>query len=232
MTQFLFNFHHSSSSKFGPDFKVIYLARDPRGSINSLLQSPESEVNKKFTSIAFSCNRLYRDILAVEKVKRNAKIKHRLKVVRYEDIVEYPRELVKNIYSFISATTLVSYGLKYVEEHQMNNIDLSKYYVVPKTHRHDKSSGLNKRGGTITYSNALSNTRKTNISMSLLKRSMIRYKMFKGYVDRHGVDTDVTEIESNRFEPNHWKDELPRNYLQKIQQDIKCMYSMKLLGYM
>jgi hypothetical protein len=56
--------------------------------------------------------------------------------------------------------------------------------------------------------------------------------MFKGYVDRHGVDTDVTEIESNRFEPNHWKDELPRNYLQKIQQDIKCMYSMKLLGYM
>ena len=114
----------------------------------------------------------------------------------------------------------------------MNNIDLSKYYVVPKTSKHGKLSGLTKREGTVTHSKILSDTRKSSISTSLPRSSMIKYKRLKRYVGRPRVDTFHSENSLKYFEPNHWKDELPQDYIYKIQHDINCSYSMKLLGYL
>ena len=140
--KYFFDIYYSGSSKFGPDFKVLYLARDPRGSINSLLQSPETERNIKFTNITFSCHRLYTDILALEILMNTPQIKHRIKVVRYEDLVRYPKKMAKNMYSFIGATKFVESAEEYINEHQMNDLDLSRYYVFPKKLKYRKSSSL------------------------------------------------------------------------------------------
>ena len=124
----MFRFNFSQSSVFGQSFKVIYLARDPRGSINSLIQSQESSSNGIFTNVTYTCNRLYRDIKAVEEISRNNQIKGRLMVVKYEDLIDHPKDVAKNIYSFLGAKNFLSHAIQYIDEHHLNERNLHHYY--------------------------------------------------------------------------------------------------------
>ena len=180
---FLLNF--STSSVFGPNFKVIYLNRDPRGSINSLLQSPELSSNRKFVNVTHTCDRLYRDSQVIKEVLGNNLLKHRLKVVNYEDLIEHPKYLSKILYLFLGADNFLSHAYEYIDEHQLNSKNLHHYYSDLGKETHLK------------------------LSQSISKNILSKY-----------------------FGPNSWKDELPKEYLNKINTESSCVTSMKIFGYL
>lgn len=113
---------------FGPNFNVIYLARDPRGSINSLLQSPELNSNRKFANVTYTCDRLNRDSQAIKQILENNHIKHRLRIVKYEDLIDHPKYLLKSLYLFLGAENFLSHAIEYIDEHQLNSNNLDHYY--------------------------------------------------------------------------------------------------------
>ena len=148
----MFHFHFSHSSVFGQNFKVLYLARDPRGSVNSLIQSQESISNGIFTNVTYTCNRLYRDILAVEEILRNNQIKGRLMVVKYEDLIDHSKTLAKNIYSFLGATNFLSHAVQYIDEHHLNERNLHHYYSDLKNETHlEFSQSINKKSTSSAF---------------------------------------------------------------------------------
>lgn len=128
------------------------MARDPRGSINSLIQSQELSSNEIFTNVTFTCNRLYRDILAVEEILRNNQIKSRLMVVKYEDFLDQPKNLAKTIYSFLGANNFLSYAIQYIDEHHLNERSLHHYYSDFKNETHlEFSQSINKKSTSSAF---------------------------------------------------------------------------------
>ena len=131
---------------------MIYLARDPRGSINSLIQSQETSSNEMFKNVTYTCNRLYRDILAVEEILRNNQIKGRLMVVKYEDLIDHSKTLAKNIYSFLGATNFLSHAVQYIDEHHLNERNLHHYYSDLKNETHlEFSQSINKKSTSSAF---------------------------------------------------------------------------------
>ena len=140
---------------------MIYLARDPRGSINSLLQSPEINSNRQFANVKYSCKRLHSDIQAVEENSKTKQFKNRIKVLRYEDVIEHPKHLAYIIYSFLGATNYLSHAMQFIDDHHLNAKELHHYYSDLKTGKHlissqsDKRSFLSKGFGPNSWKNEL-----------------------------------------------------------------------------
>ena len=140
---------------------MIYLARDPRGSINSLLQSPEINANRKFANVKYTCKRLYSDIQAVEENLRKMQFRDRIKVLRYEDVVEHPKHLAYIIYSFLGAANFLSHAIQFIDDHHLNAKELHHYYSDISTGKHlisnqsDMKTFLSKAFGPNSWKNEL-----------------------------------------------------------------------------
>ena len=66
--------------------------------------------------------------------------KDRIKVLRYEDVIEHPKHLAYIIYSFLSATNFLSHAMQFIDDHQLNAKELQHYYSDLKTGKHLISS--------------------------------------------------------------------------------------------
>ena len=108
--------------------------------MNSLLQSPEINSNRKFANVKYTCKRLYSDIQAVRENSMTTQFKDRIKVLRYEDVIEHPKHLAYIIYSFLSATNFLSHAMQFIDDHQLNAKELQHYYSDLKTGKHLISS--------------------------------------------------------------------------------------------
>ena len=215
---------------------MIYLTRDPRGSINSLLQSPEFWTGQKFANVTFACDRLHSDIQAANEILKNGKINSRFKVVRYEDIVDRSTETVSSIYSFIGAKILLPYAFQYIDEHQMNAIDIDQYYSIPNHHNHSLSLKIINPKERNLYVNALFKTGKLKSSsthnISNSNNSVLEQAILQAFISREITNKYYSQNRIRGFKHDHWKHELPKDYLYNIEHQSNCIQSMKILGYM
>ena len=227
----IFVFIFSKSSQLGPDFKIIYLARDPRASINSLLQSPSLQEGQDFQNTSLFCDRLYNDIVAAEIILRTKHLGPRFKVVKYEDILSEPRQVISSLFEFVGAKKkYLKNAFQYIDDHQANAQDLSQYYTIAnhtsyfKTRKAIHGNEGNSPGekfrsvGSVEARNILDRT------SDFLKKNLMAYiARFK----HQGSQDENFET----FSPTHWKYELPKNYLYAIQHQKNCTDAMKILEY-
>ena len=215
----------------GPDFKVIYLARDPRASINSLLQSPSLQEGQDFKNTSLFCDRLYNDIVAAEIILRTKHLGPRLKIIKYEDMVSQPKQVISSLFEFVGAKKkYLRNAFQYIDDYQANAQDLSQYYTIAnhtsyfKTrkviHGNERNSPEDKLRsvGSVEARNILSMT------SNFLKKNLMSY--IARFKHKGGQDRDF-----ETFSPNHWKYELPKDYLYAIQHQKNCTHAMKILKY-
>ena len=51
-------------------------------------------------------------------------------LMKYEDLVSYPREMAVKLYRFINASEDIDYAFQYLESHHKNNQHNSKYVHI------------------------------------------------------------------------------------------------------
>ncbi|XP_059177487.1 carbohydrate sulfotransferase 4-like [Physella acuta] len=83
-----------------PDFKVLYLVRDPRGTVRSQNQLGEFDWTILNNYTKSFCERVRSDIHVSKTVFH--KFPHRVMQVRYEDIIENPIARTQQLYGFIN----------------------------------------------------------------------------------------------------------------------------------
>ena len=224
-------FIFSKSSPLGTDFKVIYLARDPRASINSLLQSPSLQDKQDFQNTSLFCDRLYNDIVAAEIILRTKHLGPRFKVMKYEDLLSQPKQVISSLFEFVVAKKeYLRNAFQYIDEHQANAQDLSQYYTIAnhtsyfKTrkaiHGNEQNSPEDKfrSVGSVEARNILTMT------SDFLKKKLMAYISRFKHQSSHDENFET-------FSPNHWKYELPKDYLYAIQHQTNCTHAMKILEY-
>ena len=107
------------------------MARDPRASINSLLQSPALQEGQDFQNTSLFCDRLYNDIVAAEIILRTKHLGHRFKIMKYEDVLSKPRQVIPSLFEFVAAKKeYLRNAFQYIDDHQANAQDLSQYYTI------------------------------------------------------------------------------------------------------
>jgi len=82
-----------------PQFKIIYLLRDPRATVKSQSKFGVVRMNFLQEDVMRYCNRVYKDVAMVEEY--NNKYPNKIKTVFYEDIAKDPIGEFKSIYDFI-----------------------------------------------------------------------------------------------------------------------------------
>ena len=224
-------FIFSKSSQLGPDFKVLYLARDPRASVNSLLQSPSLQEGQDFQNTSLFCDRLYNDIVAAEIILRTKNLRPRFKVVKYEDILSQPKQVISSLFEFVGAKKeYLRNAFQYIDDHQANAQDLSKYYTIANHTSYFKTRKAIHGNDTNSPEEKLRSTGYVEQRKILTMASQFLKKNLMAYIARfkHQVRNDEN---FKKFSHNHWQYELPKDYLYAIQHQKTCTHAMKILEY-
>ena len=226
-----FIFIFSKSSQTGPDFKVIYLARDPRASINSLLQSPSLQDSQGYQNTSLFCDRLYNDIVAAEIILRTKHLRPRFKVIKYEDILSQPKQVISSLFEFVGAKKdYLKNAFQYIDDHQANAQDLSQYYTIANHASYFKTRkaihGNERNSPEEKFESVGSVEARSILTMTsdFLKKNLMAYIARFKHQGSHGGNFKT-------FSPNHWKYELPKDYLYAIRHQKNCAHAMKILQY-
>ncbi|XP_042237430.1 carbohydrate sulfotransferase 1-like [Homarus americanus] len=92
-----------------PDIKVVHLVRDPRGILNSVKKGGRLWSNNN-RNVALQCANIENDLL-LEDLGPSRYLR-----VRYEDLVEYPAEETRRIFTFMGVN-MTSNVLTYLQKH-------------------------------------------------------------------------------------------------------------------
>ena len=205
------------------------MARDPRASINSLLQSPSLQEDFQNTSIF--CDRLYNDIVASEIILNTKHLGPRFKVVKYEDILSQPKQVISSLFEFVGAKKeyLIN-AFQYIDDHQANAQDLSQYYTISnhtsyfKTRKTIHGNGTNSPEVKFRSTGYGEQKKILTMASDFLKKNLMAYIARFRHQGSHDENLKT-------FSPNHWKYELPKDYLYAIQHQKNCTHAMKILEY-
>lgn len=90
-----------------PNLKILFVLRDPRGIVNSRIETPwfpvsRDKPNEVRDNINSLCYKMVSDVKMVQSIKRN--YPGRLIDFRLEDIVKNPSEIFDKIFDFMNAT--------------------------------------------------------------------------------------------------------------------------------
>jgi hypothetical protein len=89
--------------KYYPDARFICMIREPRNTVSSILNMSEKSQNKSIIAMAL----LYNEIVSIiQSISYNKNVR----IVRYEDLVENPHKILKEICDYLE----ISFDLKYL----------------------------------------------------------------------------------------------------------------------
>ena len=142
---------------------------------------------------------------------------------------------MKTLYEFIDAEKLFSYPLKYIDDHRLDDhADVSDNALSALNDRNISLKTINSKereayvialvkAGRLKSSAIQSSSNSNEMVLEeAIKKASINEDNIKHY---YGQDSLVT------FKHDHWRNELPQEYLTDIEKQYNCIHSMKILGY-
>jgi len=260
------------------NFHVVYLARDPRGIINSV-KSLKDQWPERFLNPQHICSRLLNDSLY-----QNNHTIPQLKVLRYEDIANNPQKELTDISEYFNLT-LVDETKNFVAEHNSAKWQEKTGTWSPK-HRKIKEDGVGdifqtlakkrlfakeseelKEDVIVVDEKISKNTKEQNVDYddddhvsdyydangkiaTLRKKRSIRIDNFKKQINnqkkiskrvrRSNRKTDLDPLgrsyyfstyRRKGFSPDHWRQQLSKDFLSKIANETSCTAVLEAFGY-
>jgi len=260
------------------NFHVVYLARDPRGIINSV-KSLKDQWPERFLNPQHICSRLLNDSLY-----QNNHTIPQLKVLRYEDIANNPQKELTDISEYFNLT-LVDETKNFVAEHNSAKWQEKTGTWSPK-HRKMKEDGVGdifqtlakkrlfakeseelKEDVIVVDEKISKNTKEQNVDYdnddhvsdyydangkiaTLRKKRSTRIDNFKKRknnqkkiskrVRRSNRKTDLDPLgrsyyfstyRRKGFSPDHWRQQLSKDFLSKIANETSCTAVLEAFGY-
>jgi len=258
------------------NFHVVYLARDPRGIINSV-QNLKDQWPERFLNPKHICSRLLNDSLY-----QNNHTIPQLRVIRYEDIANNPQKELAAISDHFNIT-LVEEAKTFVLEHasakwreksgtwspkhKMAKEDavgevfktLARKRLFAKESEELKEDVIvvdDKKSNTenVDYNDGVHDYYDANGKIATLrkrrsvdwynfKKQKMRMKNVVGSSKRvrrsfHKKDLDpvgrsyyFSTYRRKGFSPDHWKKQLSKDFLSKINNETSCTAVLEAFGY-
>lgn len=234
------------------NFHVIYLARDPRGIINSV-SSLKDQWPDRFLNPAHICSRLLNDSI----YQSNHSIPQ-LRVIRYEDIAMHPEKELQDISDYFNLTLLED-AESFLQEHAsakwheknrswksrpgrlLESIVGDKFQERSRKRHYAKeeqeltedvvvASKENIKDESQSYDDDhISDYYDANGKIATLRKK--RSPASSKDLDPLGRSYYFSTYRSKGFRPDHWREQLSKDLLSKIANETVCRAVFEAFGY-
>ena len=226
-----------NASIIDPDYKIIVLFRDPRAIENSFTVSPDPWV-EDLSNQVYVCSKIVKNLKTLKQIMgvSSSSYSSRIKMIKYEDLVEHKEETVRDLYNFLNISYLLQYPhhaiskrFKDVNEEKLWNKTLpgEKVYKTSK-----------KRPFSRYFEKGRSSEPQIPLEFEkFLKKipTSRRKKFFKAKkLNTVTVGNTFRYYSTNRskkFRHDHWKNEISKTLLDTIQNNSICQDAMESLNY-
>ena len=216
------------TSIFGKNFKVIFLVRDPRGSLHSLSNSPDRWKDSYMNSTVL-CQRLMGAIKTAKEIQNDDRIKDRFLSVKYEDLVVNSSVVIDQLCPFLGAGKSCE---RYAASYKAAMTEMSEA---------DEAQSIKEKP------RKLSQELKTRLDAMVRSGDIPSLALVKSFSDQSASLGDVLaatrdlnkqktryyygQKRSKYFRPDHWRTEIDPELNQRIMSDMNCVLSMKHFKY-
>ena len=150
----------------------------------------------------------------------------RIKVIKYEDLIDHKSEIIKDIYKFLNIEYLFSYPEKAIANHFKDDIEQKWNKALEGEIISKKVAQYANKGfkGPVPFEKMYHSI------PSKRRRQFFKAKKLNTIVEG-GSFRYYSTLRSKNFQHDHWKNEISKRLLDKIENNKVCKEAMAQLKY-